>query len=148
MKFNKMFKKLCAPAQVYLAVSVFMVMLMLIQNLLNYNLQELCVGPVKCNFPNVVFFFLMKALYIGFWTFILNFICKLGYKSVSWFVVLLPFILFGFSIVMLFLSGGLPTMKINVKEAIENYTDMDSVDYNKSNETGVDVTEEGIPWAQ
>ena len=118
MNFNKMYKKLCAPAQFYLAISVFMVVFLLIQNLFNNNLQELCVGPVKCNFPNVSLFFLMKALYIGFWTFVLNLICKLGYKSVSWVVVLLPFILFGLSVVLMILNLGTVQQK-QVKENSE-----------------------------
>jgi hypothetical protein len=37
--------------------------------------------------------FVFKALYILFWTFILNSLCKAGYKEVSWFLVLLPLIL-------------------------------------------------------
>jgi hypothetical protein len=37
--------------------------------------------------------FVFKALYILFWTFILNSLCKAGYKEVSWFLVILPLLL-------------------------------------------------------
>jgi len=36
----------------------------------------------------------MKVLYILFWTWVLNLMCKGGYKNVAWFLVLLPFVLF------------------------------------------------------
>ena len=34
-----------------------------------------------------------KIIYILFWTFILNSLCKAGYKEISWFLVLLPILL-------------------------------------------------------
>jgi len=50
--------------------------------------------------------FLFKALYILFWTFVLNAICKAGYKEVSWFMVLLPIILLFIIIGMVILNSG------------------------------------------
>jgi len=50
--------------------------------------------------------FIAKILYIGFWTFVLNYICKAGYKSVSWFLVLLPFLGFFIGIGALMLAKG------------------------------------------
>ncbi len=39
---------------------------------------------------------------LTFWTFVLNCICKAGYKGVSWFLVLFPFVLM-FVLIALFL---------------------------------------------
>jgi hypothetical protein len=50
-------------------------------------------GPLECNVGNNAVVFLMKILYIALWTFILDYICKSGYVNVSWFLVLLPFIM-------------------------------------------------------
>jgi hypothetical protein len=44
----------------------------------------------------------MKILYVVFWTFILNALCSYGYYKLSWFLLLLPFILF---FIMVFLLG-------------------------------------------
>jgi hypothetical protein len=44
----------------------------------------------------------MKILYVVFWTFILNALCSYGYYQLSWFLLLLPFILF---FIMVFLLG-------------------------------------------
>lgn len=37
--------------------------------------------------------FVMKIIYILFWTYILNLMCKDGHREISWFLVLIPFIL-------------------------------------------------------
>jgi len=34
-----------------------------------------------------------KGIFIAAWTWFLNFLCSKGYKGISWFLVLLPFLL-------------------------------------------------------
>ena len=91
MKYFKDFKNLCTPASVYLAINVIVFIVIAVQNV--GNTKEYCVGQYKCNVPNTFVIFLFKAIYIVFWTFVLNAVCKAGYKEVSWFLVLLPIIL-------------------------------------------------------
>lgn len=96
MKFS-----LCPPAQLYLFVSVFSIFILGIQNMdstTQYN-----VGSVTKVVSSSTFFllFLIKLVVIAFWTFILNLLCKSGYSSLSWFLVLLPYILFIFVIMTL-----------------------------------------------
>lgn len=102
MQLNKTLKSLCAPARFYLAVSVFFVILLLIQNLVNGNTSELCVGVYKCDFPHIALFFAGKVLYVAFWTWLLNLFCRFGLKSFSWFLVLIPFLLFAVALALLF----------------------------------------------
>ena len=64
---------------------------MAIQNFGNTN--KYCLGEYECYVPNTFIIFVFQALYILFWTFILNSLCKAGYKEVSWILVLLPIIL-------------------------------------------------------
>ena len=85
-------KYLCKPAYVYLVISVIATVILMIQNGGNQN--RYCVGSFECEVPSTALVFLMKFLYIGFWTFVLNAICRSGYKQVAWFLVLLPFIMF------------------------------------------------------
>ena len=94
MKFGKTLKSLCAPAYFYLVISVIVVALLIIQNFLNGNVNELCVGSFSCGVENVVVVFVLKILYVAFWTFVLDALCKYGLKKLSWFLVLFPFILF------------------------------------------------------
>lgn len=91
MKYLKDFKSLCTPASVYLFINVIIFVSIAIQNF--GNTTQYCVGQYRCQIPNTFSMFLFKALYILFWTFVLNAICKAGYKEVSWFMVLLPIIL-------------------------------------------------------
>lgn len=90
--YLKEVKKLCTPAFIYLAISVFSVLLVALQNMGNTN--KYCLGSFSCNVSNTFVVFLIKAIYIIFWTFILNLLCKNGYVNLSWFLVLLPFVLF------------------------------------------------------
>ena len=83
-------RKLCTPAYVYLVISVIGMILMMLQNAGNTN--KFCAGDWECKGVEPGAVFVGQGLYIAFWTFVLSAICKAGYKNVSWFIVLLPFI--------------------------------------------------------
>jgi hypothetical protein len=66
--------------------------------------------------------FLVKIVYILFWTWILNLICKDGHTGIAWFLVLIPFILLFviMGLVMVnpsMLEGMVADMKKGVKKA-------------------------------
>lgn len=68
------FAKYCTPAKIYFVLSV--------------------IGCLIALFHNVkIVAVLVKFLFVLFWTFVLNWLCKKGFKAVSWFLVLLPFIM-------------------------------------------------------
>ena len=87
-----MFGNLCKPAFVYLVISVIATLILMVQNRGNTNTY--CVGSFDCPVPSTALVFIVKFIYIAFWTFVLNAICKSGHKTFSWFLVLLPFIMF------------------------------------------------------
>lgn len=95
-----LFKNLCTPAYFYLILSsIFLV----ISSIQNYgNVDTYCLGQMSCTVPNTLLIFLLKVIYVLFWTWILNLICGAGYSGVSWFLVLLPFILL-FLLIIVFL---------------------------------------------
>ena len=97
-------KYLCKPAYVYLVISVIATVILMFQN--NGNRNRYCVGSFECEVPNTALIFLVKFLYIAFWTFVLNSICRSGYKQFAWFLVLLPFIMFFVLIGMAMLKQG------------------------------------------
>jgi predicted membrane metal-binding protein len=76
---NKDFSKLCTPAKIYFAIAVIASLVAL------YNRYS--IGHV---FMNLVFAFI--------WTFILAWLCDKGYDKISWFLVLLPYIIMLFAI--------------------------------------------------
>ena len=74
MYMVKDFKKLCTPARIYFAIAV--------------------IGSIFALFKGfgiVAIFF--KLLFACIWTFILNWLCKKGYSNLSWFLVVLPYII-------------------------------------------------------
>ena len=94
-------KNLCTPAYVYLVISVLAIIIMMVQNYGNVNTY--CVGSYSCSVTSTVLIFLIKALYVLFWTWVLNLICRAGSPNLAWFLVLLPFILFFVFIALFFI---------------------------------------------
>ena len=90
-EFPKSLKELCTPAFIYFIFSMIALILVLFQNLGNVNNYN--VGCFSCRVPNTAAIFIVKLIYILFWTYILNLICKDGHKTLSWLLVLLPWIL-------------------------------------------------------
>lgn len=82
---------LCTPSLVYFYISIISLVLMLFQNFGNTRRYD--VGSFSCNVPNTPIIFICELIYILFWTWVLDLICKSGYVGVSWFLILLPFIL-------------------------------------------------------
>lgn len=117
MRYLKDFRKLCTPASIYLIINVVIFISIAIQNFGNSN--QYCVGQYKCHVPNTFVMFLFKAIYILFWTFILNAVCKAGYKEVSWFLVLLPIILMFIILGIVFINSGTTRLYEGFKESDE-----------------------------
>ena len=74
MSIVKDIKKLCTPAYVYLVISAIAMIGLILQNA--GNVDKYCVGSFECGVPNTAMVFVGKALYIAFWTFVLNSLCK------------------------------------------------------------------------
>jgi hypothetical protein len=91
MAFPKNLKELCTPSLVYFVISIISLTVVLLQNLGNTNSYH--VGSFSCRVPNTAIIFIIKLIYILFWTWVLNLICKDGHTGVSWLLVLFPFIL-------------------------------------------------------
>ena len=69
MEFMKTFNSLCSPAQLYLAISGFSILVLLLQNL--GNSSQYCIGTINAPCPqhNMVYF-VIKILYVLLWTLI------------------------------------------------------------------------------
>jgi len=90
-RFPSTLKELCTPAALYFIISIIGLVIVLFQNLGNSNSYN--VGNFSCRVPNTFLVFIVKFIYIVFWTYVLNLICKDGHVGISWLLVLLPFIL-------------------------------------------------------
>lgn len=85
-------KNLCPPALLYLVISLSAIVIMAF---MNYgNEQVYCLGYYSCDVSSVYLIFILKLVYIIFWTWILNLICGAGAPTLSWLLVLFPIILF------------------------------------------------------
>jgi len=91
MAFPKSLKELCNPALFYFVISIVGLLMVAFQNM--GNNRELMIGSTMLNLENSPVIFIVKLLYILFWTWILNLICKDGHSGISWLLVFLPVIL-------------------------------------------------------
>jgi hypothetical protein len=71
---NKDFSKLCTPAKIYFIIAVISSVIALI-------------GGVRL-IPVAI-----KLVFAAIWTCVLGWLCKKGFTSISWFLVLLPYII-------------------------------------------------------
>lgn len=92
MAFPRKLNELCTPALVYFIISFVAMVIISIQNI--GNSKSYCVGNMSCNVPSTILVFVVKALYILFWSWLLNLMCKDGHKGIAWFLVLFPFVMF------------------------------------------------------
>ena len=94
--------KMCTPATIYFLISVIGLVALGITNL--NTPDKLCIGDYSCYVGNNTIVFIINAIYILFWTYILNLICKDGHSGVSWLLLLFPFLLFFVIIGILMIS--------------------------------------------
>lgn len=83
--------KMCTPAKVYLVISTIVLILMGLQNVGNNT--QYCAGDYSCAVSSIAVVFIIKMLYVVFWTWVLNLICNAGGSIVSWVLVLFPLLL-------------------------------------------------------
>ena len=91
MALPKSLNQLCTPSYIYFIISVISLAFVAIQNIGNNQIYAL--GNFSCRVPSTIAIFVLKLVYIIFWTWILNLMCKDGEESIAWLLVLLPFIL-------------------------------------------------------
>ncbi|NDA89413.1 MAG: hypothetical protein EBY20_00645 [Alphaproteobacteria bacterium] len=66
--------KLCTPAMLYLVLAAISIVVGVFQKFQFFSL-------------------LVKVVFVAAWTWFLNLLCSKGYKAISWFLVLLPFLI-------------------------------------------------------
>ena len=91
MAFPTKLSQLCTPSYIYFIISILAIAISAVQNMGNRNKYTL--GTFSCRVPSCVAVFIVKIVYILFWTWILNLMCKDGHSGIAWFLVLLPFVL-------------------------------------------------------
>ena len=96
-------RNLCTPSYLYLVLSVSFLIVVMYQN---YGLSNMyCIGNYSCNVSSTLMIFIIKIVYILFWTWILNLICRAGAPNFAWFLVLFPIVLMFLLISMLMVSN-------------------------------------------
>jgi hypothetical protein len=71
---NKEFRSLCTPAKIYFVIAVISSLIALLR-----GMRIMHVG--------------LQLVFAAIWTGLLGWLCKKGFTSISWFLVLLPYII-------------------------------------------------------
>jgi hypothetical protein len=72
---SKKAASLCLPALIYLIIAIISII-----STVAYGQFELLA-------------LVLQIVFVGLWTWLLNYICKRGYEGLSWFLLLLPYII-------------------------------------------------------
>ena len=99
-------KGLCKPAKFYLYLSIAGIVLSIIQNMRKFDNSNYKCGSFSVNVPSVMLIFAFKIVYVVFWTYVLNLLCKDNNVRLAWLLVLFPIILLFVILGMLLLTGG------------------------------------------
>ena len=125
------FRHLCKPAMAYLAISVVALIAIAYQNMGMNNMY--CMGNFSCYVPSTAAVIFSEAMYILFWTWILHLMCRTGYASISWFMVVFPLVLFFVLIGVMMLasnnlsrSGRVPKMMPIERPVLANRKQFDN----------------------
>ena len=95
-----MFDNICTPAQIYLIVSFILIVLSYFG--LSAISQQITLNQANNSFLQSLNFtyqkdtrtsYVVQAVFIVLWTWVLSYLCKKGFSNLSWFLVLLPWIL-------------------------------------------------------
>ena len=89
-KLTTSYNKLCTPAMLYFTISILSLIVVLFQNL--GHTKSFHIGSFSARVPNTALVFIIKLMYILFWTWILDLICKDKHTNVAWLLVLLPYV--------------------------------------------------------
>jgi hypothetical protein len=103
-QFSKLYNSLCTPSKLYFVLSMLSILALLMQNI--SKPKTYTVGRYTAPLEhNNMLFFIFKIIYVVIWTYLLNQLCRYGYGDMSWFLVLLPFLLMFVLIGLLLLSN-------------------------------------------
>ena len=91
MAFPRSVKELCTPAYLYFVVSMIGLIMAVIQNIGNTRTYNL--GSLTARVSSTTLVFIVKLIYILFWSWILNMIFKYCHSGIAGFLVLVPFVL-------------------------------------------------------
>jgi hypothetical protein len=119
---TKAYKSLCSPAQLYFALSALSFIMILLQNCGDGSSYQIGTMKVKPECHNAVFF-IFKALYILGFTYLLNWFCAKKLTTLSWLIVLLPFIA-----MFLILGATMISIMSSKKEGFKEGADGDDDD--------------------
>ena len=101
---SKNVQSLCKPAYFYFVISVVTMIFMMLQNLTEGK-NVLCLGEYKCTTTGAPLVFIGQTVYILIWTKVLDMLCNRGLTSISWFLVLFPYLLMFILLALIILSA-------------------------------------------
>jgi hypothetical protein len=91
---------MCTPAQIYLIVSFILMVLSYFG--MNAISQQITLNQANNAFLQSLNFtyqkdtrtsYIVQAVFIVLWTWVLTYLCKKGFSHLSWFLILLPWVL-------------------------------------------------------
>ena len=126
---DKLAKPLCTPSVVYVTLSLLVLFSIVFENLIIGDNNSFVCGKHRSSIDKScrvnglaiqIIFIITKGMYIIFWAYILNMLCRNGYINVAWFFVIFPLTLtFVIIAVVMILLGVQKIDSINLPKCLE-----------------------------
>jgi ABC-type uncharacterized transport system permease subunit len=94
--------RLCSPALLYLIIAIISIIMGIIAK----------AQPITL---------VVKALFVVIWTWFLNFLCGLGHEGISWFLVIMPFVIMLVVVALTYETMLIDSLRVN-KESFKNHS--------------------------
>jgi hypothetical protein len=141
MAFPRKLKELCTPAFIYFVLSVIGILVTVVSNFGGRS-NMYTLGNFSSPVPHTGLVFIVKVIYVLFWTWILNLMCKDGHREISWFLVLLPFVLY-FWVLVVMKRKGFEGFEDGV--VVEEEEEEESMEAFTTKKTHMDMVEDILP---
>ncbi len=89
----QIFNNLCMPSKLYLIIGVILLAISLYYDMNTKDSAKMCLGNVNCKIKNKPAYYFLNLMFILFWSWMLNTLCRYGWTKMSWVIFLFPYII-------------------------------------------------------
>ena len=93
MTILETFYNLCLPSKLYMIIGIILLILSYYHDTKTNDDEKICLGSLKCAIKNKPAYYGLNVMFILFWAWFLNLLCRYGWGKTAWFIFLFPYVL-------------------------------------------------------
>ena len=93
MTISETFYNLCLPSKLYMIIGIIFLIVSYYHDMKTNDSEKICLGSLKCAIKNTPAYYGLNVIFILFWAWFLNLLCRYGWGKTAWFIFLFPYVL-------------------------------------------------------